>query len=64
MPPAVVSRLSTEFIAVVHSPEFTKFLGAIGMAPYLAEPQAFAAEIVGEFDVVNGLIRKLGVSPE
>ncbi|MCW5668706.1 MAG: tripartite tricarboxylate transporter substrate binding protein [Hydrogenophaga sp.] len=64
LPASVVDRLSTEFTAVVASPDFKSFLSQVGMAPYVAQSGDFSAQIGKEFVTTNSLIRKLGVVAE
>lgn len=62
MPAELVLRWHDAISATVRTPEFEKFLTGIGFVPFLSTPQQFSNNLAREFDVINSLIRKLGIS--
>lgn len=62
MPAEMVQRCHDAIAATVRTPEFEKFLTGIGFVPFMSTPQQFSNNLAKEFDVINGLIRKLGIS--
>jgi tripartite-type tricarboxylate transporter receptor subunit TctC len=62
MPAATVQRWHDAIAATVRTPEFEQYLAGIGFVPLMSTPQQFSRDLAREFEVINALIRKLGIS--
>ena len=66
LPQPIVDRWGEVIKQAIAKPEFAQFLatGAGGQLPAFVGPEGFAKELAVEWDMVNTLLRKLGVTPQ
>src|SRR5687767_13751019 len=63
-PKNVVTRLNTELVKIMHSPELKEKLAATGTEPLTSTPEEFAAYIQREIAKWGEVIRKAGVKAD
>jgi tripartite-type tricarboxylate transporter receptor subunit TctC len=63
-PKNVVTRLNTELVRIMHSPELKEKLAATGTDPLTSTPEEFAAYIQREIAKWGDVIRKAGVKAD
>jgi tripartite-type tricarboxylate transporter receptor subunit TctC len=63
-PKNVVTRLNTELVKIMHSPELKEKLAATGTEPLTSTPEEFAAYIQREIAKWGDVIRKAGVKAD
>jgi tripartite-type tricarboxylate transporter receptor subunit TctC len=63
-PPAVVSRLNREIMAILKQPDVIEQLTREGTLPNPDSPERFAAYIKGDIEKWTGVVRNAGIKPE
>jgi len=63
-PPEIVTRLSTELVKVLRSPEVREQMAKLGAVPVGTTPAEFAAFVTAESQRWGKIIKDLGIKPE
>ena len=63
-PRAIVTRLNSELVKIMHSPELKEKLAATGTEPHTSTPEEFAAYIKSEIAKWGDVVRKAGVKAD
>jgi tripartite-type tricarboxylate transporter receptor subunit TctC len=64
MPPALTARLQAEMAKALAEPDVSGKLNDIGITPWGSTPEAFAAALKTDLEIMGQLVAKLGIQPQ
>ena len=63
-PPAIISKLNTEVVKALNSPDVREQMAAIGNEPLPSTPEAYARHIIEQVEKMKEIVRLGGIKPQ